>query len=225
MNNEFARIITLLRKERGLSQKEAAYELGVSQALLSHYENGKRECGLDFVVTAADFYRVSCDYLLGRTQVRTGATIAITDLPSVGGELATASGELLLGKRLIINSLNVLFDLLMQVGNNEISDHSISILMTAVYRVLRILHVTNKSNPRNMFTISSYNYCAVTSGFASVCEAHAINIARNPRLEGEEKMPVSVSPEKLSEGYPLYAPSLLNLTDMIERKMSGKAKE
>ena len=36
----FNRILTLLRKERGITQKEAAAHLGVSQALLSHYEKG-----------------------------------------------------------------------------------------------------------------------------------------------------------------------------------------
>lgn len=50
VNDAFPRIITLLRKERGLSQKKAAEELQVSQALLSHYEKGIRECGLEFVV-------------------------------------------------------------------------------------------------------------------------------------------------------------------------------
>ena len=48
MNKDFPRILKLLRKERGIRQKEAADSLGVAQALLSHYENGKRECGLDF---------------------------------------------------------------------------------------------------------------------------------------------------------------------------------
>ena len=61
MNNDFPRIITLLRKERGLSQKQAAMELGVSQALLSHYEKGIRECGLDFAIYIAEYYNVSCD--------------------------------------------------------------------------------------------------------------------------------------------------------------------
>lgn len=224
MSNDFPRIITLLRKERGLSQKEAAAGLGISQALLSHYETGKRECSLDFVVTAADFYRVSCDYLLGRTTERTGATIAITDLPDAESNSPITSTELLLGKRLVLNSLSVIFDLLMQVGNAEISDASISMLMVSVYRVLRILHVTNKSNPRNMFTIPPYNYCAVTSGYSSVREANAINIARNPRLEGDEKMPVNISPEKLSEGYPLYAPSLLSLMKIVEEKINGSDK-
>ena len=221
MNNDFPRIITLLRKERGWSQKEAAAKLEVSQALLSHYENGKRECGLDFVIKAADIYRVSCDYLLGRTPERTGATIAITDTSLTGGDSLSGSRDLLLGKRLTINSLNVIFDLLMQVGNADISNNSIAILMTAVYRVLRILHTTSKSNPKNMFTIPSHNYCAITSGFSSLWEAEALHIARNPRMEAEEKMPVSVSPEKLSESYPLYAPSLLNLSSMIEEKFKS----
>lgn len=66
-NNDFPRILTLLRKERGFSQKKAAADLGISQALLSHYEKGVRECGLDFLVRAAAYYGVSCDYLLGRT--------------------------------------------------------------------------------------------------------------------------------------------------------------
>ena len=39
---EFNRIIKLLRKERGITQKQAAEDLGVSQALLSHYEKGTR---------------------------------------------------------------------------------------------------------------------------------------------------------------------------------------
>ncbi|HPY99921.1 MAG TPA: helix-turn-helix transcriptional regulator [Clostridiales bacterium] len=66
-NGNFASRLTEQRKARGLSQKQAAADLGVSQALLSHYENGIRECGLAFVVRAAEYYGVSCDYLLGRT--------------------------------------------------------------------------------------------------------------------------------------------------------------
>ena len=49
MNNEFPRVLALLRKERGLSQKVVAGELGISQPLLSHYEKGAREPGLDFL--------------------------------------------------------------------------------------------------------------------------------------------------------------------------------
>lgn len=80
-----------LRKEKGLSQKEAATGLGVSQALLSHYENGIRECGLDFLCRAADYYNVTTDYLLGLSESKRGFEGAFGikgDLPS-DSELST----------------------------------------------------------------------------------------------------------------------------------------
>ena len=43
MASEFSRTLSLLRQERGVSQRTAAKDLGISQALLSHYENGIRE--------------------------------------------------------------------------------------------------------------------------------------------------------------------------------------
>ena len=67
MDPVFASRLRLLRKQKQVSQKKAAEDLGVSQALLSHYENGIRECGLDFVVRAADYYGGSTDYLLGHS--------------------------------------------------------------------------------------------------------------------------------------------------------------
>ena len=47
-------------------QRKVAADLGISQALLSHYENGAREPGLGFVCRACDYYNVTADYLLGR---------------------------------------------------------------------------------------------------------------------------------------------------------------
>lgn len=73
MEKSFPVILCELRKERGMSQKEAAAKLGVSQALLSHYEKGIRECGQSFLIKAADFYGVTCDYLLGRAPNRIGS--------------------------------------------------------------------------------------------------------------------------------------------------------
>ncbi len=69
---KFSSILSQLRKERGISQKKAAQDLGVSQALLSHYEKGIRECGLEFVVRCAKYYSVTTDYLLGASESRNG---------------------------------------------------------------------------------------------------------------------------------------------------------
>lgn len=68
----FAAILSQLRKERGCSQKKAAADLGISQALLSHYEKGIRECGLDFVIRCSEYYGVTTDYLLGVSESRHG---------------------------------------------------------------------------------------------------------------------------------------------------------
>ena len=70
--SKFAEVLSRLRKERGISQKRAATDLGISQALLSHYEKGIRECGLDFVIKCSNYYGVTTDYLLGVSDSRTG---------------------------------------------------------------------------------------------------------------------------------------------------------
>ncbi len=70
MSTSVSNRLVSLRKEKNLSQKEAAAALEVSQALLSHYEKGIRECGLDFLCRASAFYDVSTDYLLGITDTK-----------------------------------------------------------------------------------------------------------------------------------------------------------
>lgn len=64
----FAAIFSQLRHASGKSQRTVAQEMQISQALLSHYENGVREPRLDFVVRACAYYGVSADYMLGRTE-------------------------------------------------------------------------------------------------------------------------------------------------------------
>ena len=55
--------------------------MGISQALLSHYEKGIRECGLDFVIKCSEYYGVTTDYLLGVSDSRTGiATDSLSQL-------------------------------------------------------------------------------------------------------------------------------------------------
>lgn len=80
---DFSTNITDLRKKKGISQKVAAKELGISQALLSHYENGIRECGLEFVLKVANYYQVTCDFLLGNSNssVSLNSMEKIKDIP------------------------------------------------------------------------------------------------------------------------------------------------
>lgn len=97
--SNFASILSQLRKERGISQKKAASDLGISQALLSHYEKGIRECGLDFVIRCGEYYGVTTDYLLGvsdsRNGVDTSCIAAITNDETAASTLVSATRFLL----------------------------------------------------------------------------------------------------------------------------------
>ena len=66
MDRSFAETLLALRQSRNLSQRTVAADLGISQPLLSHYEKGTREPGLNFVCRVCDYYGVTADYLLGR---------------------------------------------------------------------------------------------------------------------------------------------------------------
>ena len=56
-----------LRKERKLSQLRLAIELGMNQNSISRYETGEREADYATLCLFADFFDVSIDYLLERT--------------------------------------------------------------------------------------------------------------------------------------------------------------
>lgn len=67
MERSFGIVLSELRRTRELSQRRLAADLHISQALLSHYENGTREPGLPFVCRVCDYFDVTADYILGRT--------------------------------------------------------------------------------------------------------------------------------------------------------------
>ena len=60
-----------LREDRDLKQEDLAKVLNCTQACYSNYEKGKREIPLAVLSTLADFYGVSVDYLMGRTNTKT----------------------------------------------------------------------------------------------------------------------------------------------------------
>ena len=90
MARTFAETMSALRKARGLSQRAAAADLHISQALLSHYENGAREPGLDFVCRACKYYGVSADYMLGLSE-HTGISRREKELTDIMDELEILS--------------------------------------------------------------------------------------------------------------------------------------
>lgn len=56
-----------LRKQNNISQLKLAMDLSLNQNSISRYENGEREAGYDLLIKIADYFDVSIDYLLERT--------------------------------------------------------------------------------------------------------------------------------------------------------------
>jgi len=119
MNKTFSYNLSELRKNKGLSQRAASSDLHISQALLSHYENGSREPGLSFVSRACDYYGVSADYLLGRSD----DTGAVTSLG--GGRFDAALGCLVSALR--------------EIGDAPLEQAAEDYLTAAVYKTLSCL--------------------------------------------------------------------------------------
>ncbi len=64
---ELKRLYTL-RKERGLTQQQLAKELKIHQNAISRYESGERQPDIKTLITIADYFDVSLDYLLERKE-------------------------------------------------------------------------------------------------------------------------------------------------------------
>ncbi len=218
MNNDFPRILSLLRKERHISQKAAAADLGVAQALLSHYEKGKRECGLDFLVRVADYYGVTTDYLLGRSASTTGNLITENDIPDItSGQEKTRTGadiSITMSKKLVVNSIDVIYSLIGKIGNSRFSLAVINMLNLTVYKVFRIVYRSNKGNTQNMFEIPDERACHYADAQIHIDEAEAASIIKNAGPDSPEISTVVIESE-----YPRQSAALLSLIKSSEAQI------
>lgn len=63
----FSERLLQLRKDKGLSQEAVAKEVGITSRTYQRYESGEREAAISTLTRIANFYEVSIDYLVGRT--------------------------------------------------------------------------------------------------------------------------------------------------------------
>ncbi len=66
-NQQFAERLQQLRKKKGITQRKLGFELYLTQNSISQFENGKRHPDCRLLVLVADYFNVSVDYLLQRT--------------------------------------------------------------------------------------------------------------------------------------------------------------
>lgn len=95
MDRNFGTALSELRHSRDLNQRALAADLHISQALLSHYENGTREPGLPFVCRVCDYFGVSADYILGRSDDETTGACATGAIAELNRSLSEISDNAL----------------------------------------------------------------------------------------------------------------------------------
>ena len=217
MNKDFPRIITFLRKEKKLSQKQAAADLGISQALLSHYEKGIRECSLDFVIKTADYYNVSCDYLLGRTADRDyEATEPVTDKGS-----KKQSAAQIVSRRLIASMMNAVYDMAAAAKNRRLDRTITNYFMLGAYSIFRSLYSANRENSTELFTVGSDIYGGYASAAMEKCRTDIGSMCSTDSESGLKALTeAELSPEKLAQEYPDSAGEIFNVIHQAENVIS-----
>ena len=198
MATDFSRTLSLLRQEAGISQRKAAAALGISQALLSHYENGIREPGLAFVTRVCDFYHVSADYLLGRTASRDGSIIEAAELYDASDEKGTLKGSILatLQKKLVVNTTGVLYARLGKCGHRAATPAAGDYLSTALYTLLRHFYRRGGGN-EDFFAVAPGDYDA---GLGQA-DMTLSRVRYRQALDQAEDLP-QMTPDTLTAAYP-----------------------
>ena len=221
MSSDFGRILTLLRQEKGLTQRKAAAALEVSQALLSHYENGAREPGFDFLIKAADFYNVTVDYLLGRTMSREPMSIElIPDAAASKSNTMDGSVRTTLQRKIITNSITMIFDLVSRSQKNEIVNIAAKYFILSVYKIFRFIYMMNPKEYDSLFRVPSHSFAELTDIELKRCELKMKQFAR----ENSGEIP-DMSYEKLISEYPAMHQSTMALLHMASEMLDSDKAE
>lgn len=233
--HDFARVLSLLRKERNLSQKQVSFDLGISQALLSHYEKGIRECSLTFLVKICDYYGVSSDYVLGLSPQPEGKIVNLSDFPeNQPPENADMSKDsmpnmnvITFNRRIINNSINLLISMAQRSHSVTLVKCVCSYLLLSVYKLFRIIYNANPQNDQKLFRVLKVVANDSANSLISISEAY-IKAASSGIVTDEgdavtEFDTLYATTQTLTRDYPEYASSLLNLIKISEESIKTKS--
>jgi len=219
LSTDFSRTLSLLRQEKGISQRKAAVALGISQALLSHYENGIREPGLAFVVKACDYYHVAREYLMGRTLSRDGVIIDAEEIYDSSAEKGTLKGSIMatLQKKLVVNTVSVLFDLLSKLGSREAITAAGDYLSDALYQMMRHLYRRAGGNEDFFATDAAAFNAGLIAADMSLSKARYIT-ALNACSNGDFP---EISSDSITTAYPGLNQSVAQIIHTADERSRG----
>ncbi len=195
MKPVFARVLNSLRRESGLSQKKAADDLGISQALLSHYENGVREPKLEFILKACDYYGVSTDYLLGRTDKKQMDLNMVLNSENADIQRCVNAGSLILA-------------MLSEIKDEQVNVAAAKYLSYSLYFVINALRVPVRP------------YEPLFDAAKKTAEADLIKTAEWLGEKAEDGSQ-GLSDEAIKDKYPELYQTIRELDGLIENTITG----
>ena len=210
MSSDFSRTLALLRREKKISQRTAAGDLGVSQALLSHYENGLREPGLSFVVRAADYYGVSCDYLLGRSMARDGSAVPAGRMD--------ARENVEIKKNHVVQAVSLLLELAQQMGSMQLPREIEEYFSLAIYKVYRYIYMADPAGVEAVFRTPRDQFEYLCDARLKEQELRIRTAAKGEAgfgLAHEELHRFPMAPNEISRRYPELSGALLTILQQV----------
>lgn len=205
MKNKFGKNIAELRHQHGWSQKETAAKFGISQALLSHYEKGIRECGLEFLCKAATVFNCSTDRLLG---LDSSSIKKQNDTDNISADTKPFP-KLERTRNDTVNTLNLLYSITARIGNPEICKDFSKLMNSEIYMLLRTFET-------RYFASENFKKDAVTS-IANARQQNAVATAGILNRMHNENINVNLSKARIEEEYPICSKGFNTVINMTER--------
>ena len=166
------------------------------------------------MVKACDYYGVSADYLLGRTLSRDGTTIvdaeSLYDYSAEKDNVLRGSIMATLSKKLLVNSVGILFDLLGKVGSKEAIKACSDYLGTALYKMFRYLYRADGTNNEDFFAVPARQFITGTATIDMTCAEVAYVDALAARVKESGSLP-PINHDVLTQTYPGAYQSLLQI--------------
>ncbi len=214
MCEEFSKRLTAIRKDKKLSQKQAASDLGISQALLSHYEKGIRECGLEFIIRACNYYGVSADYLLNLSADTKGTVLGEDDMADPTSERSKGDIAIALGKKVVFNGVDMIYDIAATVKDKDLTLAINEYFFLTAYRAFRALYDSNEQNPKGFFLVDKADAANLTDAalFKTMAELN------RACAKCADKAP-ALGQSAIEQNYAERASGILNLIKNAETKI------
>ena len=228
----FGERLRALRDERHLRQADMAEVLQITLVHYQRMEYGKVNVPSLTLCFLADYFSVTTDYLLGRSAERNGMMLSAEDLPNpekMKDNVYHGSVLPTMNKKLISNSLNVLYAKIGQCHSKALTTEVSAYLMTAVAKMFRLLYSAESHNAPSMFSVDARRWPGYSDAVMHSAQANVEALLAGEALPGGEGVAdpscLAMTTESLTREYPLYTPSLLNLVKTSEtraRELTGE---